>query len=59
MVSTRASRLCENMAVCKCRGIAPSDNDNSCILAASSGLPSSISAFIIMPAPFTMAIDGC
>ena len=59
IVSMRLSELLMNMALCRCRGRAPSASARSCILAAISASPSSMMAFITMPAPFTIAMDGC
>ena len=58
-VRSRLSTLAVKSAVCKCRGSAPSYRASSCILVAVSWSPSSMMDFMMRPAAFTMAKDGC
>ena len=58
-VSSLLSTLAVKSAVWRCLGSAPSQRASSCILVAVSWSPSSMMDFMMRPAAFTMAREGC
>ena len=58
-VSSLLSTLAVKSAVWRCLGSAPSQRASSCILVAVSWSPSSIMDFMMRPAAFTIAREGC